>query len=238
MGKEPCYTLLQLNKTLLSNQSSVELILLPEPHLLPKYLTVTANNVSRLLIRPWKELDTVGVECEFNNMTNFRFRNIGVLELHLVRFDSCSADWREVNSTLVKNCTFTSRRQLSTPILNMSNVNVLFDSCHFSDTRAKGIIYLKDSHVTIDTCLFNNNSATDNSIISVYNIGHSEVIIHDSTFRNNRAVNGILSLPSWNVAVMVITIQLSFCSVCSSIFHSNYAEKSGGAIFFNWDQNN
>ena len=103
----PCYSLHQLNETLLSHQSSVILFLLPGTHMIPKNHTITALSVGELVIRSWDGQKVVDIGCQ--SVQGIKFEYIGELNISFINFKSCKLScWssRPGGSMVISSCVF------------------------------------------------------------------------------------------------------------------------------------
>lgn len=112
----PCYNIHQLCDIaqLISNKSSVSLLLLPGRHVIENR-TFSTSNISRLEISPWNEEKLVVIQCLLQS--SFTFESIRNLLISSIKFTFCSIQHKKTRYyasigeiLLMRNCIFSTQQ--------------------------------------------------------------------------------------------------------------------------------
>ena len=247
----PCYSIQELNETLLSYKSSVSVFFLRGKHVVISHF-FTARDTHHLMLTSWDEQNGAEIECTQLG-TQMIFVEIGILNVSAMHFTSCVLRWaqdpiNELDSgeerydrvLNVWNSVFAYAYRTRT-VITVENLNsVSIQGCVFhSNYGHTGIITSRGTELYIFNSTFRNNTGglLDSKLIFAQ---YSQLRLNGSLFLNNtgRAVHSIFSdtqitetiFKNNNGGAVNLDGHRVIGIIHNSTFQGNVAER-GGAIF-------
>ena len=197
----PCYSVQELNETLLSYKSSVSVFFLRGKHVISNYIFM-ARDTHHLMLTSWDEQNGAEIECTWLGYQMI-FVEIGILDVSAMHFTSCALRWAQdpINE-------LDSGEQTYDRVLNVWNSVFAYG---YQTITVIAVEYLNS--VSIQGCVFHSNYGHKGIITSL----GTELYIFNSTFRNNTP--GLLDSE-------LIFVQYSQLRLNGSLFLNN----TGGAV--------
>ena len=217
----PCFTLGQLSNDKIletTNESSVELFLLPGTHLILKNQTLTLSSFSSVVIKPLHDEQQearVVIQCQPKAKASFNFHDIQDMKVSSLHFTGCSSQYNFL-------CAMTT---LKTHVANITAC--VFENWTTSDHKhyALNIIGNCTTEFTVFNCTFSSNSG---AIAANSHRDHGDITINinGTLFRNNEVKGGLGGAIRDSIQYPCIGLRVE-----NSQFVNNRASDGGGAMF-------
>ena len=222
----PCFTLGQLSNDKIlesTDESSVELFLLPGTHLILKNQTLTLSSFSSVVIKPLhneQQEARVVIQCQPKANASFNFHDIQDMKMSSLHFTGCSLQY-----SLSILCEVTTSKTLFATI-----TACVFENWTTSDHKHYALNIIIVSCITefaVFNCTFSSNSG---AIAANHDGTTTSIYINGTLFRNNEVKDGSggaihVSIPYLSLASLDLIVE-------NSQFVNNRASDGGGAMFF------
>ena len=220
----PCFTLGQLSNDKIletTNESSVELFLLPGTHLILKNQTLTLSSFSSVVIKPIHDEQQearVVIQCQPKAKASFNFHDIQDMKMSSLHFTGCSSQYFlrvlcavSTSKTVFATITACVFENWTTSDHKHYALNIISIVTPYCDTRTQFEVF---------NCTFSSNSG---AIIATDHGQQFVIIINGTLFRNNEVKGG-------SGGAIYLSVQSLLLKVENSQFVNNRAS-DGGAMF-------
>lgn len=225
----PCYSLRQLNGTLLSNKidTTVTLFFFSGKHILAGYHEISVSNTSQLVLLPYPwNRQKVEVECRVPALLGFQ--DVWDLTVFSITFTACTLKLASTKTPsfgptfVVTDCIFASKG-LSYSII-APYVDVTITRCTFHSNH--GAVYSNNTftsrnkfYVNIENTTFSNSTRNGGRGGAVV-VKHVQLTVSGCHFIENTATSG-----------GAIYSEFSVIQIENTTFVGNLAQDSGGAVY-------
>ena len=203
----PCFSLHQLNRTMLSKRNEVKVLFLQDHHFIPIPYVFKAFHVRRLILQPWNSSRAVEIVCQ--HRSSFKFKNVTSVTIRSLTFASCGP--KPTITHLTQN---RGSRKLSMKIIG----------CTFRG-NTNAIMAYNIREIFIQGCTFDSNFGGFGGAIYYETDYFKDIIgnltITDTVFTRNRAKKDGGAICSLYAAIKIMR----------SSFISNAAGSKGGAVY-------